>query len=122
MVALVVKVDHTLHVDAEIIGLYQPASSCACQPTIVPLADYVGDVALELLPIGYVVSCLFHEFRHPLVAPVIALECLSRAAADGPRRRDRCLDVVLALAPLYHTAVVPVIRGVGVAPVVVFIM
>ena len=118
VVPLAVPLDHTLHVDAEIVGLYQSTSSSVHQAIIGPLADYVRDIALELAPIRYVRIYIALELRHPSVAPVIALEFLS--PADGPLRR--CFDVVLALAPLDHTAVVPVIRSVGVAPVVILTM
>ena len=117
MVLLVVPVDHTLHVDAEIIGLYQ-CFSPVCQQFIAPPADYVRDVGLKLFPIGYVLIFIGHEYRPSSVALVIALEYLSPANAP----LSRCFDVVLALALFDHTAVVPATRSRCVAPIILEIM
>ena len=120
VVPLVVPVDHTQHVDAEVLGPYKPASSCVRQQPIVPLADYVCDIILEPVPISYVRIFIVLEFRPPLVAfvGVIALEWFF--PADGPL--CRCFDVVLTLACFDHAAVVPVLIRVDVAPVVIVTM
>lgn len=86
------------------------------------MVDYVGDVVLELLFIGYVVSCFFYEFCYFLVVLVIVLECLFWVVVDGLCCCDWCFDVVFVFVFFYYIVVVLVIRGVGVVLVVVFIM